>query len=107
MTILQRVLKETNCKDLPALKKKLMSKKKFEYGCYFSEIKGQAFSVTYTSNENCFASFLISFSGIGMASSYALDAESITKAGHKRSCGHLYMSERMWSKESNVKTTTE
>ncbi len=85
------ILKETGFKNIAALKKELLKNKEFQYGCYYSEIKKPSFKVSYTSNPNCFASFLVSMNGIGMTKQMALDQKSLTKAGIKRGCSEYYL----------------
>jgi len=77
--------------DLNKIRKYLKSKAKFQYGCfYYKENIGAGVELTYTSNSNCFASYLISVQGVGMVSSDALQAKDITRAGRQRGCDNLY-----------------
>ena len=55
-----------------------------QYGCEFSEIEIYNCKISYTSNPNCFASFLIIIPHVGMTSSHALGRDSFTSAGLKR-----------------------
>ena len=103
MTLREYILKESNCKSFNDLKTKLLKAKKYEYGCYFSEIKYKGFSVKYTSNPNCFASFIVSIPFVGMVSSYGLDSTSITPAGKQRGCASHYLTNAMLNKQLNLK----
>jgi hypothetical protein len=85
------ILNETGFKSIPELKKHLKSIAKYQYGCYYAEIKKPTFKVSYTSNPNCFASYLVSLNMVGMTKQLALDKESITDEGLKRGCGEFYL----------------
>lgn len=60
------------------------------YGAFTSEIQFKGFSISYTANSNCFATFLIKIQLVGMVNSLALDKKSFTKAGKQRGCGSYY-----------------
>lgn len=85
------ILKETGFKSINDLKAHLKSIAEFQYGCYYSEIKKPTFRVMYTSNKNCFASYIVSMNGTGMQIEKALDASSITAAGKARGCSNYYL----------------
>jgi len=77
--------------DLGKIRTYLKSKAVFEYGCYYyKENLGSGVDLTYTSNPNCFASYLISVRGVGMTSSDALQYKDITQAGRNRGCDSHY-----------------
>jgi hypothetical protein len=94
MTVKEYILKEANCKTFDELKKKLFKAKKYEYGCYYSEIKCKSFKAFYTSNDNCFCSYGFMFYGIGMASTLGIDKSSITQAGIKRGVSSHYVTDK-------------
>lgn len=99
MTVQEYILQETKCKDFEQLKKKLKRMAKYEYGCYFSEIKCKSFRAYYTSNENHFCSYGLTFNGIGVATSYGIDKDCITKAGIERNCASHYVPQTFLNKE--------
>ena len=70
--------------SVPKLKAHLKSISTNEYGAYTSEVKIYGCKVVYTSNPNCFASYLVRIPMCGMSDSNALDYSSFTKAGIKR-----------------------
>lgn len=76
---------------LTNLKKHLKRIAKNEYGCDYAEIKVYGCKISYTSNPNCFASFLISVPLVGMTGQYGLGKSSITKAGKLRGCSSFYI----------------
>jgi len=73
------------------LKRHLKSIAKYEYGCKTAEVEVYGCKILYTSNPNCFASFLVSIPLVGMSSQQGLDKASITKAGHQRGCSNYYL----------------
>lgn len=85
------ILKETGFKTISALKKHLKENATYQHGCYYFEIKKPSFKVCYTSNPNCFASYLVNMNMVGMTNQLALDKKSITKEGHKRGCSEYYL----------------
>jgi len=86
-------LKEVKAKygSLSKLKKYLKEISVHEYGCYTSEVSIYGCRVLYTSNPNCFASYLVTIPMVGMSDQLGLDKSSITKAGHQRGCGGYYL----------------
>lgn len=86
-------LKEVKSKygSISKLKKYLKETAKYEYGCKTSETKIYGCKVLYTSNPNCFASYLITIPMVGMSNQLGLDSSSITKAGHQRGCSSYYL----------------
>lgn len=91
MKAIEIILKETGFKSIKDLKAHLKKTATNQYGCMYAEIKKPSFKVVYTSNPNCFASFLVSMNMVGMTNQQALDKQSITKAGHKRGCSNYYL----------------
>jgi len=73
------------------LKKHLRKIAVSEYGCETSQTKVYGCKIIYTSNPNCFASYLITIPMVGMYEQLALDKSSITKAGHQRGCSGYYL----------------
>jgi len=73
------------------LKKHLKSIAKYEYGCYFSQIKIYGCEIFYTSNPNHFCSFGIKIPMVGMSETLGLGKSSITKAGKLRGCSKYYI----------------
>jgi len=78
--------------NLSEVRKYLKSKAKYQYGCYYYEekIKGGV-TLSYTSNDNCFASTLVSLKLVGMTSQYALAKQDLTKSGIQRGCSSHYI----------------
>lgn len=77
--------------SLAKFKKYLKDNAVNQYGCYVKEVTIYGCKVVYTSNPNCFASYLISIPMVGMNSQLGLDKSSITKAGHMRGCSSYYL----------------
>jgi len=78
--------------NLGKIRTYLKSKSVYEYGCnYYKEYVGNGISVSYTSNPNCYASYLIDINGVGMISSNALTSKDVTKAGKLRGCKSHYL----------------
>jgi hypothetical protein len=73
------------------LKKFLKENATFQYGCYYKEIDIYGCKISYTSNENCFANFLIDIPHVGFNSQYGIGKRSITKAGKLRGCSNYYI----------------
>ena len=73
------------------LKKLLKDSAKYQYGCYYNEISIYGCKISYTSNDNCFAKFLINIPQVGSSVQYGLGKSSITKAGKKRGCSNYYI----------------
>jgi hypothetical protein len=89
------ILEAVKKKNFTELKQFLLKNRKYEYGCYSSEIKietgiAKGVRVFYTSNPNHFCKFGISFPGIGMVKTLGLDKTSITAAGKKRGCKDFF-----------------
>lgn len=74
------------------MKKYLKENAEYQYGCYYNEINIYGCRISYTSNPNCFASYLISIPHCGMSSQYGIGKSSITKAGKIRGCSSHYIS---------------
>ncbi len=87
-----KVLIKKQYGTITKLKKYLKDNAKFQYGCYYNEIELYGCKISYTSNDNCFASFLIDIPHAGFNSQYGLGKSSITKAGKKRGCSDYYIS---------------
>lgn len=77
--------------SLSKLKKHLKSIAKNEYGCYYAEVMIYGCKIAYTSNPNCFASFLITIPMIGFSNQQGLGKSSITKAGKQRGCSNYHI----------------
>jgi hypothetical protein len=77
--------------SLTGLKKFLKENAEYQYGCYYKEIELYGCEISYTSNENCFAKFLIDIPHVGFKSQYGLGKSSITKAGKIRGCSNYYI----------------
>lgn len=76
---------------IPALKKHLKSIATNPYGCFTSEVTVYGCRISYTSNPNCFATYLVSIPMVGMSNSMALDKQSLTKAGILRGCANYHL----------------
>ena len=77
--------------NLNEVRKYLKSKSIDEYGCFFYEENiGGGIKLSYTSNPNCFAKYLINVKGVGFTSGYALTKKDITSAGRNRGCSTYY-----------------
>jgi hypothetical protein len=78
--------------NLTKIKEYLKSKSKSEYGCnFYKEGIGWGIELSYTSNPNCFAEYLIYLRGVGMVGSYGLTKKDITSAGKTRGCSDMYV----------------
>jgi hypothetical protein len=77
--------------SISKLKKYLKENATYQYGCKTYEIDIYGCKITYTSNPNCFANYLIVVPMVGMHNQLGLDKSSITKAGHNRGCGNYYL----------------
>lgn len=77
--------------NLALIREDLKSKSKFEFGCnfYAEEVKGGVM-LSYTSNKNCFAEFLVSLQCVGSLNQMALTKKDLTKAGILRGCHNHY-----------------
>jgi hypothetical protein len=73
------------------LKKHLKDNSVAQYGCKTKEVNIYGCKIIYTSNPNCFASYLVTIPMVGMSNQLALDASSITNAGYQRGCGGYYL----------------
>ena len=63
-----------------------------EYGCYYyKESIGGGVELSYTSNPNCFAKYLVHLNGVGMVGSYGLTKQDINPAGRLRGCSDMYI----------------
>lgn len=77
--------------NLSEIRKYLKSQSVNEYGCFFyKENIGGGSSLTYTSNPNCFAKFILDVKGVGFTSQYAITKKDLTRAGIQRGCGSHY-----------------
>jgi cytochrome oxidase Cu insertion factor (SCO1/SenC/PrrC family) len=73
--------------NLAKIRKLLKEKAVKQYGCYYSEIKtANGLKLSYTSNPNCFAKYLIGWGKFGSYNQYGLAKKDITKAGKERGC---------------------
>jgi len=78
--------------NLSKIRTYLKSKSVNEYGCFFYEEKcGGGISVSYTSNSNCFARYIINIKGVGMTGQYGFTKKDITKAGKIRGCSGYHI----------------
>ncbi len=103
MKLLDYILTQTGCKDLQELKSKLFKKRRNTgFDCKYSQIKCKGFYAFYTSNENHFCEYGITFKGVGMSSTYGIDADSITPAGRQRSCSTHYLNNSQLQTEVNL-----
>lgn len=87
------VLKESGFKTIASIKKHLKLIATNPYGCYIAEYvnKEKGFSIVYTSNPNCWATYILKMNAVGMIKTLALDRKSITKAGRQRGSGDYYL----------------
>lgn len=72
--------------SVTGLKNHLKKIAKNEYGCDYAEITIYGCKIIYTSNPNCWASFIVRVKHVGFSSGLALGKSSITKAGKIRGC---------------------
>jgi hypothetical protein len=72
-------------------KKYLKDSSVYQYGCKTKEVNIYSCKIIYTSNPNCFASYLVTIPMVGMSDQLGLDKSSITKAGHQRGCSGYYL----------------
>lgn len=78
--------------NLAKIRKYLKENSVNEYGCYFYEEKcGGGISVSYTSNPNCFARYIINVKGVGMTGQYGFTKKDITPVGKQRGCSNYYI----------------
>ena len=77
--------------SISKLKTYLKENAVYQYGCKTKEVDVYGCKILYTSNSNCWASYLISIPMGGMIEQLGLDISSITKAGHQRGCSGYYL----------------
>lgn len=77
--------------NMTKIKRYLKSKATNQYGCdYYEETTSEGIKLSYTSNYNCFARYLIGYGKCGIYTQLALTSKDITKSGHIRGCSSYY-----------------